>query len=168
VLHDGVILQVGAPRLVYASPADPWTAAFLGTANLLPGVSETVSGGGVRVRTALGRHVLRDGEQAPGETRLSVLIRPEQITLSRPERGSAGLPQPDSEEAVTGKVTDIRYHGHDVVVTVDVTGSGPVQARVPGAEPPSPGDEVALVVGDPVIAWPAAEHDQAGALTARR
>ena len=44
---------------------------------------------------------------------------------------------------MTGKVTDIRYHGHDVLVTVDVAGSGPVQARVPGAEPPASGDEVA-------------------------
>src|ERR1700728_292822 len=82
VLHDGVILQVGAPRSVYSTPADPWTAAFLGTANLLPGVSETVHPGGVRVRTALGLHALRDPGQTAGATRLSVLIRPEQITLS--------------------------------------------------------------------------------------
>ena len=45
VLHDGVILQVGEPRSVYSAPADPWTAAFLGTANLLPGVSETATHG---------------------------------------------------------------------------------------------------------------------------
>ncbi len=65
VLHDGAILQVGAPRSVYSTPADPWTAAFLGTANLLPGMSETATAGGVRVRTALGLHVLRD----PGRLR---------------------------------------------------------------------------------------------------
>ena len=111
-------------------------------------MSETAIPGGVRVRTALGWHVLRDPEQAAGATRLSVLIRPEQITLTRTERGS-GIPRQESEDAVTGKVTDIRYHGHDVLVTVDVAGSGPVQARVPGAEPPSSGDEVALVVGGP-------------------
>jgi iron(III) transport system ATP-binding protein len=167
VLHDGVILQVGAPRSVYSTPADPWTAAFLGTANLLPGVSETATTGGARVRTALGRHVLRDPEQTASATRLSVLIRPEQITLSRIERGS-GVPRQESEDAVTGKVTDIRYHGHDVLVTVDVAGSGPVQARVHGAEPPSSGDEVVLAVGDPVIAWPAADHDEAGASVAQQ
>jgi len=165
VLHDGVILQVGAPRSVYSDPADPWTAAFLGTANLLPGVSETEAPGLARVRTALGRHVLRDPERTAGANRLSVLIRPEQITLSGAERGS-GLPRQESEDAVTGKVTDIRYHGHDVLVTVDVAGSGPVQARVSGAEAPASGDEVALLVHDPVIAWPAAERDEAGASTA--
>jgi iron(III) transport system ATP-binding protein len=168
VLHDGVILQVGAPRLVYASPADPWTAAFLGTANLLPGVSEAAHPeGGTWVRTALGRHLLREPEQTASGTRLSVLIRPEQITLTRIERG-ASAPRQESEEAVTGKVTDIRYHGHDVLVTVDVAGSGPVQARVPGIEPPSSGDEVALVVGDPVVAWTAADRDQADALVAQQ
>jgi iron(III) transport system ATP-binding protein len=167
VLHDGVILQVGAPRSVYSTPADPWTAAFLGTANLLPGVSETTTAGGVRVRTALGWHVLRDPAQAAGATRLSVLIRPEQITLSYIEPGSV-IPRQESEDAVTGKVTDIRYHGHDVLVTVDVAGSGPVQARVPGSEPPSSGDEVALVVGDPVIAWPAAERAETDASVARQ
>src|ERR1700677_2573069 len=40
VLRDGTITQSGAPRSVYSAPADPWTAAFVGTANLLPGVLE--------------------------------------------------------------------------------------------------------------------------------
>ena len=167
VLHDGVILQVGEPRSVYSAPADPWTAAFLGTANLLPGVSETAAHGGVRVRTALGSHVLSDPGQSAGATRLSVLIRPEQITLSRIEPGS-GTPRQESEDAVTGKVTDIKYHGHDVLVTVDVAGSGPVQARVPGSEPPTSGDEVSLVVGDPVIAWSAADRDDTDASAAHQ
>jgi len=167
VLHDGAILQVGEPRSVYSTPADPWTAAFLGTANLLPGVSETSPPGGVRVRTALGRHVLRDPGQSAGATRLSVLVRPEQITLSSIGRDSGIPAQESGDDAVTGKVTDIRYHGHDVLVTVDVAGSGPVQARVHGAEPPSPGDEVVLVVGDPVIAWPAADHHEADAPVAQ-
>ena len=95
-----------------------------------------------------------------------MLIRPEQITLSHVGRGSGISPQ-ESEDAVTGKVTDIRYHGHDVLVTVDVAGSGPVQARMHGAEPPSSGDEVVLVVGDPAIAWPAADRDEADASVAQ-
>jgi iron(III) transport system ATP-binding protein len=166
VLHDGVILQVGEPRSVYSAPADPWTAAFLGTANLLPGVSETAASGGLRVRTALGLHELRDPGQTAGAVKLSVLVRPEQITLSHIEPAS-GDPRQESEDTIAGKVTDIRYHGHDVLVTVDVAGSGPVQARVHGAELPAPGDEVVLAVGDPVIAWAAADHDETGASAAR-
>jgi iron(III) transport system ATP-binding protein len=159
VLHDGVITQVGPPRLVYAAPADPWTAAFLGTANLLPGVTETVAADGVRVRTALGPHALSTPEQVGGATEVSVLIRPEQITLTRAGRGS-DAPQQESEDAVTGKVTDTRYHGHDVLVSVDVAGAGLVQARLAGAEPPLSGDEVVLTVGGAVTAWPAADRDR--------
>jgi iron(III) transport system ATP-binding protein len=121
----------------------------------------------VRVRTALGLHALRDPQQTASASELSVLVRPEQITLSHIEPGS-GIPRQESEDAVTGKVTDIRYHGHDVLVTVHVAGSGPIQARVHGAEPPSSGDEVALAVGDPVIAWPAADGDEADASAPQR
>ena len=163
VLHDGVITQVGPPRSVYATPADPWTAAFLGTANLLPGVTETVIADGVRVRTALGLHALSDPEQTGGATEVSVLIRPEQITLTGTGRGSDASRQESAEDAVTGKVTDTRYHGHDVLVSVDVAGVGPVQARLAGVEPPLSGDEVVLTVGGPVTAWPAADRDPVGA-----
>jgi len=162
VLHAGVITQVGPPRLVYDAPADPWTAAFLGTANLLPGVTEAVTAEGVRVRTALGLHALADPGQAGGAAEVSVLIRPEQITLTRSGRGS-DAPQQESEDAVTGKVTDTRYHGHDVLVSVDVAGAGLVQARLAGVEPPGSGDEVVLSVGGPVTAWPAAERDPVSA-----
>ena len=161
VLRDGVITQVGPPRLVYATPADPWTAAFLGTANLLPGVTETAVPGGCRVRTALGLHAVSDPGEAGGANEMSVLIRPEQITLTRTARGS-DAPGQESEDAVTGKVTDTRYHGHDVLVSVDVAGAGPVQARVLGTDPPLSGDEVVLTVGGPVTAWAAADRDPVG------
>jgi iron(III) transport system ATP-binding protein len=111
--------------------------------------------------------VLRDPQQTASASNLSVLVRPEQITLSHIEPGS-GMPRQESGDAVTGKVTDIRYHGHDVLVTVDVAGSGPIQARVHGAELPVSGDEVALAVGDPVIAWPAADRDEADASAPQR
>jgi len=161
VLRDGVITQIGPPRSVYVTPADPWTAAFLGTANVLPGVTETTAPGGVRVRTALGWHAITDPGQAGTAREVSVLIRPEQITLTRTGPGTDASRQ-QSEDAVAGKVTDTHYHGHDVLVTVDVVGAGPVQVRVLGTEPPLSGDEVILTVDHAVTAWAAAELDPVG------
>jgi iron(III) transport system ATP-binding protein len=164
VLRDGVITQEGPPRMIYSAPADPWTAGFLGTANLLPGVlasrapdSAAVPGAPgplsapdlpdlPGVRTALGWHELRDaGKITDGAGEVTVLIRPEQISLCTP----------GTSASVTGKVTETRYHGHDAIVVVDVAEAGLLQLRALGADPPVPGAEVALVVGGPVTAWPA-------------
>ena len=141
VLRDGVITQAGPPREVYCAPADPWTAGFLGIANLLPGVLQNQG-----VRTALGWHEMRAGGQLPvGGGEVTVLIRPEQIALA---------PLAPSPEGVTGKVTEARYHGHDALVAVDAGDAGVLQVRMLGAGAPAPGDEVCLTATGPVMAWP--------------
>ena len=115
-----MITQAGSPREVYSTPADPWTASFLGTANLLPGVLQNH-----RVRTALGWHEMRAGGQLlDGGGEVKVLIRPEQVALA---------PLAPSGEGITGKVTEARYHGHEAFIAVDVgdvclTANGPVTA----------------------------------------
>jgi iron(III) transport system ATP-binding protein len=138
VLRDGMITQAGTPESVYATPADPWTAAFVGTANLLPGVLEADGPAGPRVRTALGSHALRAGLTS-GQSEVTVLVRPEQVTLT----GSLAA----------GTVTGARYHGHDAMISVDVPGVGPVHARTAGSALPGAGDKVALSVDGPVTAW---------------
>ena len=160
VLKDGMITQSGAPRSVYSAPADPWTAAFVGTANLLPGVAESGADGEAGVRTALGAHPLRDddpawdggGARVTAGTGITVLIRPEQTTLASAGAASAAGGGSAAGQ-VTGKVTETRYYGHDALVTVDVPGTGPVRARVAGDDAPAPGDEVALGVIGSVTAW---------------
>jgi iron(III) transport system ATP-binding protein len=147
VLRDGTVTQAGAPAAVYASPADPWTAAFVGTANLLPGTAEAGEQGEPRVRTALGSHALRaDGTERAGE--VTVLVRPEQVTLSGTGLSGTG------QGTVAGTVTETSYHGHDALVTVDVAGAGAVRARTSGDTAPALGDKVVLGVDGPVIAWP--------------
>jgi iron(III) transport system ATP-binding protein len=146
VLRDGAITQAGSPASVYSVPADPWTAAFVGTANLLPGVPETGAGGEPCVRTVLGTHPLRD-DSLRHDGDVTVLIRPEQVTLSSPAHRPADGP-------VDGTVTEISYHGHDALVTVDISGTEVVRARSSGAMAPAPGDKVTLGVDGPVTAWP--------------
>jgi iron(III) transport system ATP-binding protein len=138
VLRDGAVTQAGTPTQVYSAPADPWTAAFVGTANLLPGVTEAGEQGEPRVRTALGSHALR-GDGIERQREVTVLIRPEQVTLSG---------------ALAGTVSETSYHGHDAMVTVDVSGAAIVRSRTSGSAAPAVGDKVALDVDGPVIAWP--------------
>ena len=137
VLRDGTVTQAGTPAEVYSVPADPWTAAFVGTANLLPGVTEAGERGEPCVRTGLGELALR-GNGIDRLSEVTVLVRPEQVTLS----GTS-----------VGTVSGTSYHGHDALVTVDVDGVGTVRARTPGAAAPALGDKVTLGVDGPVIAW---------------
>jgi iron(III) transport system ATP-binding protein len=176
VMRDGLITQAGAPREIYQYPADPWTATFVGTANLLSGKPA----GDGEVRTVLGRHQLHPVPDSPGHpeapdaapAEVTVLIRPEQIRLVPPRPGIGAA-----------RVSAARYHGHDALITVQPDeldgpdgpghngisggsppagdhgpGNGVLHVRITGADLPVPGDRVGLEVHGPVVAWPAAAH----------
>ena len=141
VMRGGLITQEGSPRTIYQHPADPDTAAFVGTANLLDG---TWDGG--EVVTALGRHPLQPGQPSPAPGRVTVLIRPEQLLLAPARPG-----------ALTARVEACEYFGHDALLTVhpEGNGSGELRARTDSPDPPEPGAEVSLDVAGSVAAWSA-------------
>ncbi|HEY3735596.1 MAG TPA: ABC transporter ATP-binding protein [Streptosporangiaceae bacterium] len=149
VMRDGRITQEGTPREIYQSPADPQTAAFVGTANLLDG---TCDGDGVT--TALGRHHLHPAQSVPTPGRVTVLIRPEQLSLSPARPG-----------ALTARVASCRYYGHDALLTIHPELPGELRellgevselrARTDGPDSPEPGELVSLDVRGSVAAWPA-------------
>ncbi|MEU9890965.1 ABC transporter ATP-binding protein [Sphaerisporangium sp. NPDC051011] len=135
VMREGRLVQAGPPGTVYATPADPAVARFVGDAVLLPAV---VTGG--TARCALGTLALR-GDSAQGEAQ--VLVRPEQIEILD---GGAGVP------ATVGAVT---YFGHDATVAMMLQPDGPeIVARVSGARTPHPGSRVHLTVNGPATAFP--------------
>ncbi len=131
VMSDGVIVQQAPPADVYATPATPWLASFVGEANLLPGAAE-----GTTATTPVGPVVLR--EAARGD--VQVLVRPEGLTLSA---GDAGT------------VEWVEFHGHDVRYRVRLDDATTVTARAPGAPRHHPGDRVVVEVDpSPTVAWP--------------
>ncbi len=130
VMHDGVIVQQDRPAELYARPATPWVAGFVGDANLLAGAA-----GGTTAATALGSLPL--AVAARGE--LTVLVRPEHVLAT------AGGP---------GVVDTVEQYGHDAMVGVRLTGGELVKARLPGVTPLRAGDTVALrYTGGPTLAW---------------
>jgi iron(III) transport system ATP-binding protein len=142
IMRDGLITQEGTPRTIYQRPADPQTAAFIGTANLIEG---TWDGGAVI--TALGRHDLDPSQQAPAKGRVTVMIRPEQLQLSQVQPGM-----------ITARVEDCSYYGHDALLTVHPDANGfnghVLRARTDNPDPPESGTVVSLAVHGCVAAWP--------------
>ncbi|WP_374984137.1 ABC transporter ATP-binding protein [Streptomyces fradiae] len=129
VLRDGRVVQCATPEALYHRPADPWLASFVGDAVIVPGTAEKGT-----AATALGRVPLAS---APDGLRDGlVLLRPEQLRLAEPDAAGAGA---------EGVVTDVRFFGHDAMVTVAVDGlDRPVDVRIPGPPGQVPGRRVGI------------------------
>ncbi|MFF0446729.1 ABC transporter ATP-binding protein [Streptomyces sp. NPDC004609] len=134
VIRDGRVAQSGTPQELYARPADPWVASFVGEAVLLAGTAD-----GGRAVTALGAVPLADGP-GPAAGSGTVVLRPEQLRLVSPTYADA----PAATDSARGRVTEVRFHGHDALVTVDVTGVGAVTVRTTGGAGVAPGDETTV------------------------
>ncbi len=139
VVRDGRVAQCGTPREVYRRPADPWVAAFVGDAVLLPGTAVNGTAatalGGVPLLTPAG-----GTEDAPREG--TVLLRPEQFELTGPDAADHH-----------GTVADVCYYGHDAMVTVAVEGlDAPIEIRVAGPMDLARGDRAGIrVVGAGIL-----------------
>ncbi len=97
VMRAGRLIQVGTPREVYARPADPQTATFLGEAVILPA---TVDGG--YADCVLGRLPVDEAGDVFGER--TIMVRPEQIVCSRPVGEGTG-------EGIAAVVKEVSFRG---------------------------------------------------------
>ena len=155
VLRDGRIAQYAAPQDLYARPADPALARFVGDANLLEGKLGPASAGRPTVETILGRLPLDETCPVPGDAALvTVLIRPEQLEISaRPDAAAPGQTAPDQ---LTGHVVACEYYGHDAVVRVQPDGEPGGQqviVRTSGGPQLPAGAAVVVRARGPVLAW---------------
>ncbi|MCB5163978.1 ABC transporter ATP-binding protein [Streptomyces bambusae] len=127
VVRGGRVAQCDTPHEVYRRPADPWVAAFVGDAVLVPGTADRGA-----ADTVLGRIPLMD---PPGVLRQGmVLLRPEQLRLTAADAAGA-----------SGTVTSVRFYGPDAVVTVEVDGiDRAVRVRVPGSTSARPGERTGI------------------------
>jgi putative spermidine/putrescine transport system ATP-binding protein len=134
VMNQGRIEQLGTPRDLYASPASPFVASFVGAMNLMPAVA--LGGGNFRVSG----QIINIPKLENQNGRLGV--RPEVINLKPLESGqNAELP------AVIELVT---YLGADQQVILKVNGDTWV-ARVENLQIFTRGQKVSLEI--PQNAW---------------
>lgn len=138
IMHEGRLVQVGAPPEVYRAPADRRSAVSLGEACFLPGSL----GEGV-VRCALGEIA---APSASGTGPVEVVLRPEQLVLH--DAGSVGCP---------AQVVRTEYFGHDALVELRLADDAAphVRARATGVTPPPVGSAVTVTVSGEAHLLPA-------------
>jgi iron(III) transport system ATP-binding protein len=137
VMHGGRVVQHAAPADLYARPATPWVAGFIGDANLVAG-------------RAIGQQAVTPVGEVPLERSMhgavQVLLRPEELRLE-PANGS---------EQPTGTVELREYYGHDTVYLVHADRADTMRVRAGSVPRFSRGDRVTLsYVGPPAVAFPA-------------
>jgi iron(III) transport system ATP-binding protein len=150
VLRDGRIVQYAAPEDLYARPADPALARFIGDANLLDGQLSAAHDGARTVDTILGRLALDvTCGMLPEPGQVTVLIRPEQLEITEGQQGGG-------HDELAGRVVACEYYGHDAVIRVQPEGQPDGQyviVRTAGGPQLPPGVPVSIRARGPVLAW---------------
>ncbi|HYE90593.1 MAG TPA: ABC transporter ATP-binding protein [Terriglobales bacterium] len=106
VMHQGELMQLGAPREVYTRPANRVVADFMGLVNLIPARVVRAAGDASVVAVAGKHHVavalsagLADGAA------VHLAVRPENVRLTSPGDG-AGVPGTVAEATFLGNLID--------------------------------------------------------------
>ncbi len=105
VMRAGKVEQVAAPRAIYARPATPFVASFVGTANLVAGTVTARAGEVIEVAFAGGAIHAIGRAGAPGET-VTVSLRPEALRVL-----GAGEPAPAGWATLAGTLGAVEFLG---------------------------------------------------------
>lgn len=122
VMSGGRILQIGNPREIYERPSERFVANFIGESNFLNG---QLSGGSVTLEA--GGTFTVEPPQGVADGKVSVLIRPEHVTVAG--TGAEGA-------ALTATVENVVYSGEATVAHLKLKTGEAIKARasnLPGA-----------------------------------
>ncbi|MHC4065369.1 MAG: ABC transporter ATP-binding protein [Planctomycetota bacterium] len=154
ILRDARIVQVGAPRTLYARPGCRFVAAFLGESNFLSATVTGIRNGLVTLDTPAGRieSAPQDPSKSPrtGAT-VTCSIRPESVRILQ---GPARPPAPDDHNTIHGRLIQTIYLGEMAQHHFELSGGSlfKVLQLSPG-DLRQPGDTVSLSItpGDIVL-----------------
>ena len=137
VFHDGRVVQLGTPDLLYSSPADAFVAGFIGENNLLAGTVDAIADGCARVALDAGFPVTATpvGE-LQHRARVVVAIRPESVRLSAHSAGD------DNTGRV--QVTSRIYLGDHQRLLTDAGNGHTITVKVPANADVAAGAQVFL------------------------
>jgi ABC-type Fe3+/spermidine/putrescine transport system ATPase subunit len=141
LLHEGRVVQSGAPAHVYDAPASRWVARFLGLRNLLP--ARVASTSPPRVKTALGTlDLLKDAALPEIGTEGTLLIHPWGIRRAE-----------DGGEVLQATVTRRTFHGAYYQLETQLNGVTLYFTRDVNPPPPASGDEIELTLDPAALRW---------------
>ncbi len=114
VMDRGRVVQEGEPRALYAKPATPFVASFLGAANILAGRVEARRDGGRASIAIDGGCLLVETEAPPGEN-VELVLRPEDVAVST-------APPPGAANMLEGRIATVSFQGGRIECAVELKG----------------------------------------------
>ncbi len=141
VMRAGRVVQFDTPAAVYARPADPFVAGFIGQANLLPATLDSVTGAEIMIRTSAGEALRGVGQGlVPGA--VLAVVKADRVKLAA---GSAGMGLP-------ARIDNATFTGPTMHYTLTTQAGTKLIATASSAE------TTPFAPGDPVTAsWDAAD-----------
>ena len=154
VINQGRVRDCGPPDAIYLRPKNHFAAAFMGEANFISGRLSAMTGDGITIDTAFGRHslpraALVDEAMCPGDL-VELCFRPEHFRSGRQAGGGLNLG--------AGVVSDTAFFGtHHRVHIVAESGAGETfVVHMPQTVSIAAGERVELELGaGDVIVLPA-------------
>lgn len=113
VLNKGRIEQIGTPVEVYDYPNNLFVAKFLGETNIFKGTVEEKEPGKIKIITKEGYEIITIYDDFELQQKINLVIRPEDIKLSKTERKT---------NCLEGVIKDLIYDGAITKVMVNVDG----------------------------------------------
>jgi putative spermidine/putrescine transport system ATP-binding protein len=145
VFNHGALEQVAPPLEVYHRPRTRFVGEFIGDSNFFTGTVDATRPGRVELDGLGAIETDPEACRRIGSGRVDVLVRPERIQLSSPDR-------PATANAVAMKISVIVNYGDSVLVIGDARGH-PIRMRLAGA-PPQAVREGATIT----VAWSPPRH----------
>lgn len=109
VLHQGKVMQVGTPQVLYNQPESLFVAGFVGLSNQLDGeVSITRNNGGLFQSTGISAFRVPVSSYNGSVQSTTFFIRPERLVLRRPDTPH------HSQNALSAKVLSSLYLGNEM------------------------------------------------------
>ena len=141
IMHNGEVLQIDSPSVVYERPATAYVADFLGESNFVDATVETAGAAESIVRLGSGTAITVRNNAFSASSKVRLMLRPEAIQL----RATEAVPGAPTNQ-FTAVVEDCEYLGQSIRYRVRVDGVALLvrESRQPGGRQLANGDRVAI------------------------